>query len=245
MNLLAIQVRHERRLRVFFSGAVLGGGNWNNIASYTVENLDGAGAYPGVAKVLPAPGNTAAADILLDADITPGGLYQLNALGIQGADFTSTPNPATQPFRWGDEPGTIDDEQPQEDVGAIVYGIDLVHNGDDFVEGPDGDLTTVSGLPNAQGAIERRLVDSDGLDWDPTYGARPDTFVGGPAPAASMLRGRLIRQALLDDRVRTAGASFQFTDASPEDAFFDVQLTLIGATEADKAAVAVPVGTKV
>jgi hypothetical protein len=85
-----------------------------------------------------------------------------------------------------------------------------------------GDLATVGGADNVEAALTRRFV-SDGLPWDDTYGAKPRRYIDGDSGAIAPLRGTLVRQARLDDRVKTARAAL-----SPEGDEFDVSVQLIG-----------------
>jgi hypothetical protein len=172
----------------------------------------GAAPVPVVGLVLIA-GQPQNLDLVLGADLQPGIVYTVAADG-SGSAVVMLGVPSAQP----------DVELADPDIDALLYGIDLVWTGTDYAEGADGDLATVSGVANVEAALGRRFT-SDGLPWDDTYGAKPRAYVDGAPAAASALKGALVRQAQLDDRVETATASLTIDGT---DATFEVDVELIG-----------------
>lgn len=228
----ALVVRHERRIRLLFSQA-LGAGAFGPGSAlgtlYVVTCTDGSGGNPNVAAAIAVPSATTNVDLALDCDLVAGGTYQVATLGVPGAD-ASTSAAAVGAFVFGALTApTQNVELHEDDIETLVYGVDLVWTGADFLETPAGDLATVQGVPNVQGAIQRRLLDEDGLPWDPTYGAKSANYVNGPAPNGLGLVGSLRRQAVSDDRVQSASVTWTEDPASPGDNYFPVTIVFRGA----------------
>jgi hypothetical protein len=190
---------------------------------------NGVGAAPGIAATMLVPNAPGGVELALDTDLVAGGIYAVTSANVPGADATLSPS-ATECFTFGDLVApTVNVEQPQDDLGALLYAIDLVWTGSDFLETSARDLATVSGLPNLQGAEQRRLVDVDGLPWDATYGAKAGDFVNAPVGTGQQLLGRLRRQAVADDRIAKATVTLLEDDDHPGDTYFPVTLTPRGA----------------
>jgi hypothetical protein len=231
-----LTVRHERRVRVLFTEPVARGAFFPG--HYSLSTPAGTAGPPVVGAIL-IPGTPIAVELALGADLEDGGSYVLAAAGVPGLNGTVTPVGSTLAFRWssGSPPQNV--EQPQDDLDALLYGIDLVWTGTDFGETPLGDLATVQGVPNAQGAVERRLASEEDLPWrEGPYGPHARAYVDGPQKNATTLRGAILRQARVDNRVKDASATFSFDTEGDGDAYFDVEVGLIGA---DSFTVNVPV----
>lgn len=226
-------VRNERRVRLVFSdalGAAAFGPGTSVAALYVVTSVDGSGASPPISAAIPIPNAPGNVDLALGDDLVAGGVYQVATINVPGADGSASPA-ATEPFTFGALAApTLNVEQPQDDIDALVYGVDLVHTGSDYLETGAGDLATVSGIPNFQGAMQRRLTDEDGIPWDQTYGAKSGSFVNGPAASGGTLVSSLRRQSVSDDRVRSASVSWMPDPASPGDNYFPVTITPRGAS---------------
>src|SRR4029077_12166453 len=142
----------------------------------------------------------------------------------------ATPQGASLAFRWDSGEAQPNVELPEDDLDALLYGIDLVWTGTDFAETPLGDLATIQGSDNAKGALTRRLTAEEDLPWRPgRYGAGARDYVDGPQADATTLRGSILRQARADDRVKRVTATFSFDEQGSGDAYFDVTIALIGA----------------
>ena len=230
-SIVGVVVRHERRVRLRFD-VELRPSAFLATNFYVVANRDGRGVSPAIAGALVVGADLHELELALGADLAPGALYEVRVAGAPAADGTTVD--ASALFRPG-EPST-DPERPTgvDDLDAILYGVDLVHDGVDYVETADGDLASVTGIPNVEAAVRRRLF-ADGLPWDPTYGAKARRFVDGPSGALPPLRGALVKEALKDDRVATADATLA------PDGVFDVDVTPIGA--AGPTTVRIPIAT--
>src|SRR5579859_7322911 len=196
--LTALYVKHERRVRLGFSENLAGGAFSTTL--YTCVNTDGGGVDPGVESVLLVANSPNFVELQLGNDLVEGARYLVTAVGVPGIDATVTPAGTQDAFLFGSAVVPFNVEAPTSDLDALLYGTDLVHDGTDFVETPDGDLATVGGLANASGAIYRRLTGNP-LPWDPDYSPNLRTYVDGAAAAAGQARGAIARNAQLDDRV--------------------------------------------
>lgn len=216
--LLSAVARHERRIRLVFDGP-LGPAALTSTAPYAVTAADGS-ALPisGLVGLLGMPNQV---DLALGADLAAGA-YEVTASGVPGADGSKTPPGTGATVRLAAPPAVAADaEITPDDVSELLYGIDLVWDGD-YVEDAAGDLATMTGADNVKSALMRRFA-SDGLPWDDNYGAKPRRYVDGSPLALPSQRGVLVRQARLDDRVKAARAALS-ADASE----FDVAVQLIG-----------------
>jgi hypothetical protein len=239
-------VRSPRRIRLLFSGALALGafGPGASVSGlYVITCTDGSGASPALAAAIALPAETGNVELALATDLAAGGVYQVVSVGVPGAD-TSVSALASATFTYGGLAApTIDVEQAQPDIAALVYGVDLVWTGADYLETSAGDLATVAGVPNVEGAIGRRLTDEDGLPWDGGYGARAGNYVNGPSANGGSLVGALRRQAVADDRVRSATVSWTDDPNSPGDNYFPVTVLFRGAAPGDGFTVNVPTPT--
>lgn len=219
--LVATVIRNERRVRLVFSGALAAGAFATT--PYTVAGQDGAGTDPSVKAALAVSGDPNAVELVLGADLALGGLYLLTLTAVPFtvlASFTGT-----QLFRTAGTTDATNAEPETDDLDELLYGVDLVHDGTDYVEDASGDLASIAGIPNVKGALERRLK-GDPLPWDGQYGAQSNEFVDAPIPSAPTLRGSLVAQARADDRVLTVTADLTANDDTT--ATFTIDLTLIG-----------------
>jgi hypothetical protein len=223
IELTGIDPRHEYRVRLVFSNT-LAVGAFTNLALYTVTNDDGKGPTPTVLAALVVPGNAQNVELALSAPLVEGALYTLSAVGVPAADASVSTSASIRTFRIG-----VSNEQPNQEpkasnVDLLLYGRDAVWAGD-YVESAESDLATVEGVPNARGAVRRRILGSP-LPWDRSYSPNAYESVDLPSTAVGGLKGRIQSQAIVDDRVRAAQVVFVADD--PEDVHFDVFVTLVG-----------------
>jgi hypothetical protein len=199
--LLSAAARHERRIRLVFDGA-LAAGAFTSLTSYSVGGDDGSIVpVSGAIGLLGMPNQL---DLALGADLEASVIYTVGASAVPGADGSATAAGTSALVRLAaPPPSPIDAEVTPDDIEAALYGIDLVWDGQDYAETAAGDLATVGGSDNVEAALTRRFV-SDGLPWDDTYGAKPRRYIDGDPGALAPLRGTLVRQARLDDRVKSA-----------------------------------------
>jgi hypothetical protein len=116
-----------------------------------------------------------------------------------------------------------------EDVRALLFGEDIVHDGTDLVETADGDLATVSGPENAMIAVIRRAL-ADGLPYNQNYGPHLRKFIDAPSPSVRAARGSVERQARLDDRVKSASVTV-LPDDNSGDITLQGTIVLIGGSK--------------
>lgn len=225
MPLTNLVYRSPTRIRLLFSAA-LGSGAFTP-AKYVVTNQDAKGVDPAVSAALVVGDTPEAVELVLHNDLVSDALYQVAALSIPYA--SGPPDPPEQDFAFRTPGAPSAAPSPTvavDDVLALIYGADIVWSGQDFVETSEGDLARLSGPENARLAGERRIT-SDGLKWDPTYGAKPRQYVDGTPGAVGDLRGAIERQLLLDDRYKRAKATFVPQDDTATVAI-EVQSVLVG-----------------
>lgn len=224
--LVSIVIQHERRIRLAFSEA-LAAGAYTTLGLYGCTSADGSEPNPGVEGLLMVANSPNVVELALGGDLQGGARYLVTAVGVPGVDSTVTPGGTRDVIRFGQQPDQPNVEVPADDLGALLYGSDLVHDGTDFLETPDGDLAEMSGEQNAISAVRRRLTGGP-LPWDPNYSPRLRDFVDAPNASAAAARGAIIRQAYLDDRVKKADVSVSIDDTTPDRVFYDAEVTLIG-----------------
>lgn len=219
---MQISIRNERRLRLHFHIA-LGAGAFTSTSYYSIASVDSGGVSPTVSAALIVPNSPEAVELVLADDLADGDLYEITvtSIPISGpSTFTETTR-----FRTGSQHVSVNKEPEVNDIDQLLYGRDLVHSGVDFVEDVSGDLAEVSGVENGQGALRRRCF-SNGLPYDPTYGAHPEEYVDGAEGEMPTLRGALIEQCFSDDRVRDVTVDFA-TDEEGQ-AVFSIVAELVG-----------------
>ena len=240
IELTGIVVRNERRLRLVFSSPLAAGAFGSPApAAYVVDNLDGRGVSPGVVAAIIVSGATDNVELALDADIVQGALYRVTTTGLPGLSGACTAA-STQAFRSGVDPRQVDVEPKVADADLLLFQRDLVHSGTDYLETAHGDLASVGGLVNAQGAHRRRLLGSP-LPWAPEYSPRARQYVDAPISGIGGLRGELQQQSLKDDRVQSVEVTLNLDDDTPEDSAFEVRPVFIGGRTTTNDSVDVPV----
>jgi hypothetical protein len=140
---------------------------------------------------------------------------------VPATDASTSTSASDEAFRFGVPTQRQNVEPKVSDFDLLLYGRDLVHTGLDYLEDVTGDLATVGGQANAQGAVRRRMLGAP-LAWAPEYSPRARDYVDAPLPAIGTLRTRLERQALRDDRVKSVSAKLVIDEEAPEDSYFEV-----------------------
>jgi hypothetical protein len=241
ISLNAVYVKHERRIRLVFSNA-LAPGAFSSVSYYSLVCTDGSGVSPTVNAAYSIVGDAQTVELSLGtADLVGGGQYTVSANGVPCVDATVTPTPSTLVFSVATDYTTIVNQEVNVlDMSLVLYGRDLLWNGQDLQQDSTGDLITIAGNPNVQQAIRRREM-SDGLEWDQTYGAKPRQYVDGASQEAMTLQTALIQQALQDPRVKSCTATIQ-QDSDETSITFLVKPVLIGEDTPVTLDVSVPVG---
>ncbi|HEY2517104.1 MAG TPA: hypothetical protein VGI39_39800 [Polyangiaceae bacterium] len=224
-------LRSERRVRLLFTGALAPAAFGSGVAIlglYALACTDGSGQDPVVSAAIVVPDAPNAVELALDLDLVAGGAYALTLANVPGADASLAS--ASDVFVFGAQAAPpVNTEASQDDIDALVYGVDLVWTGTDFGETATGDLATVAGVPNVTGAQVRRLTNEDGLPWAANYGAQAGRFIYGASPGGGGLLGILRRQSVADDRIASGAVEWTEDPASPGDEYFRVTQTLRGA----------------
>ena len=241
IELLAIYPKHETRIRLVFTNTLAAGAFGVSPTFFTITSQDAFGVSPSVKASIVVPGAATNLELALSSPLAPGGKYLLAAVGVPATDTTTSTTASQQIFAFGESKSIPNVELAVSDADVDLYGRDIVWTGEDFLETTDGDLERVSGVENAQQAVLRRLVGHP-LNWDQTYSPNARNFVDGPAPGIITLKGSILDQCMKDDRVRTASVTFSQDSALPDEAFFLVDVTLIGGQTPEPIPVAIPVG---
>lgn len=204
IDLASVIIKHERRAQLVFTAA-LAAGAFASTSYYSVTSLGGGGSSPTVVAVYLVAGSTSVVELALSVDLTPGVSYSFAAVAVPAADASTTPDPSTAVAVFGQptKAPTAQQKGGNSELERLLYGEDVVFANGDFVEGPGGDLATVSGAANLSGALYRRLF-SDGLPWDDKYGLKPREYVDGTPGGMLSIRARAEEQLRADDRVATA-----------------------------------------
>ncbi len=202
ISLNAVEVKHERRVRLIFSMALDTGAFGSPApAFYVITCADSNGYDPGVSAAMIVTGNPSVVELALSSDLVKGSLYTVSAVEVPAADASETPNPSTLSFRYGLNAPLRDVEPILQNRDALLYGVDLLWNGADYQETASGDLDRIGGTSNVTKALYRGM-ESQGLTWDQTYGARIRDFVDSPSTVSGTMKGRLMAQILKDPRVK-------------------------------------------
>lgn len=225
IELTAVVVRGERRLRLVYSAPVAAGAFATPAPAYfVVENVDGKAPDPVPVESILVAGAPANVELALQEALVPGALYRVTTIGVPAQDSSVSTGASVEAFRVGVAARPINAEPKVNDADLLLYGRDIVFDGNDYAENAEGDLEIVDGLPNARAAVERRLLGSP-LPYAPDYSPRARSFVDGPSPAIAGLAGALQREALRDDRVAAVSVKLVLADA---DSYFEVSPTFVG-----------------
>lgn len=236
MDLLTVIIRSDTRLRLEFSSAV-GSTAFTGSGTITITSQDGLGLSPTIKQRIPVSSSPNSIELVLSNPLVDGGFYVVQLINIPGADATFATG--IENIRPGVTFTRLNTEIDVPEIESALYNIDLVWTGEDYLESANGDLASISGMPNVHGALLRRLV-SDGLPWDSDYGAKPRKFVDGPSPATPLLRGEILRQMLSDNRVRAATVRLDLEVDNPNEANYFVDVALIGSSNKSDVSIQVP-----
>jgi hypothetical protein len=205
ISLGTLVVRHERRVQLVFT-APLAAAAFTTLSLYTVTNTDALAPDPPVVAAFIVPSNPNAVELALGLDLNQGAAYLLSAVGVPAIDTSVTPAGSSLALAMANSVAVPQAEVVADDTQALLFGVDIVHDGADYVEDVTGDLATITGPGNAAQAVRKRIM-SDGVAWNPDYGGKPRQYVDGAPGELPTLRGDLLRQIYKDDRVKSATAS--------------------------------------
>jgi hypothetical protein len=177
-TLLGVAVRHERRLRLRFD-TELAPAAFRRASFYRVTNRDGRGASPDVSGVLVVGADLHQVELALASDLVGGALYEVAALDVPASDAsTATGTIAVRPGEPTRAPSPV---AAEDDADVLLYGVDLFHDGSDYVEAEDGDLATIGGEANLDAALLRRCRRTDSFGTRATAPLRGATWTARPA----------------------------------------------------------------
>ena len=208
-----VYAKHEQRVRLLFTGDLAAGAFGTNPTLYTIKNQDGLGTDPAVSAAMIVSGSPAVVELALSTPLVNGALYRLYAERVPGRDGSVTDIGAFEPLRLGTVTTVQNVEPGASDLQRLLYGVDLLWNGKDYQENSVGDLDRVSGPANVSKALNRR-VQSEGLPYDPEYGAHVREYVDSPVGVAGTMTGSIQAQILRDPRVKSVTTTFETVDAT-------------------------------
>lgn len=236
ITLNAVEIKHERRIRLIFSRPLGGGAFGVAPIAYVITSDDALGISPGVSAAMIISENPASVELALDSPLVIGGRYTVGAVSVPGDDASTAT--ASLPIRFGLNAPRRDVEPLQRNRDTILFGVDLVWDGDDYQESANGDLARIGGTPNVIKALHRGM-ESLGLPWDQSYGAKARRFVDSPSPSSGTLKGSITAQVLKDPRVKSVKVTITTDD---EKTYLNVTPTLISGKELKQVSLAVSTG---
>lgn len=197
LSLMGVEPKHERRLRVTFNQPLAVG---SFVASkYTITN-DGTATSPTVSSAIVVASDSSTVELALSNELVRGVIYTLTVTGAVAQDASTFTG--SNPFQYGTKVVKNTLEPALRNRERIILQVDLVWNGIDYQEAPNGDLARVEGRENVTKNLWRS-VETAGLPWDPGWGVNAREWVDSPSPAGSTLRGAMARQVGRDPRVKT------------------------------------------
>lgn len=205
-------------------------------AFYTIANTDGLAPSPSVSAALIVAGSPNVVELALDQPLVKGAVYTVSAVGVPATDLSTTPAGSTAGMQWGLTAAKTNVEPIARDREKLLYLVDLFWDGSDFAETPTGDLGQISGTPNVTKALYRG-VESNGVPWDSTYGARAKEYVDSPSSAAGTLKGSVTAQLLRDPRVGSVKITHEISD---DKTYLYADPKLVSGDAVDRVTVEVP-----
>lgn len=236
ISLNAVEVKHERRVRLIFSTVLDTGAFGVSPSLYVISCTDSLGTSPGVAAAMLVTDSPYCVELALAADLVKGSLYTVSAIGVPANDATVTPDPSLLSFRFGMNSAARDVEPIQRNREDLIYGVDLLWNGSDYQETASGDLDRIGGTANVTKALYRGL-ESQGLTWDQDYGAHIRDFVDSPSTVAGTLKANVQAQVLSDPRVKSAKVKVSTDD---EETYLVITSSLVSGEVLKPVSIVVP-----
>jgi hypothetical protein len=233
--LTADQFRGTRRWRLTFSGPLAGGAFSPSL--YGVVSTDNTGPTITIEAVFAIASDPNSAELSVSCDFTAGAIYTAMCTAVPAADSTFFTGSITD--RVGQPVVAPPNVEPEtNDYQLVLYQRDIAWGSAGFAEDATGDLLLVSGRPNWQGALSRRMI-SDGVTWDATYGAKSQLYVDAPDAYQPALAGLFLAQARLDNRTKSASIDFGVNPNDPQG--FGFALSVTGRDGLDPVAIPAPI----
>ncbi len=236
ISLNAVEIKHERRIRLLFSRPLDAAAFGVAPSLYVITSADSSGASPTVQAAMIVTGSPAVVELALSLPIVEGAMYSVSAVGVPGDDASTTPGGSVLPFRYGRTATYRDVEPLRRNREDLLYGIDLLWTGADYQETATGDLDRVGGTANVVKALYRG-IESQGLTWDSAYGAKARDFVDSPSATSGTLKGAVTAQVLRDPRVQKVKVTVSTND---EKTYLHITPTLITGAVLEPVSMVVP-----
>jgi hypothetical protein len=218
--LTSIYAARARRIRLVFSEPVAAGAFGTSL--YTVASEGPIAASPSVRAAYAVAGQPASVELVLNIDLVVDASYTVAMVNIP-AVAGGTPFSGMSRITYTTPQAATNVEPIVSDYDVILFGRDLVWNGNDFEEDVNGDLAVVSGIPNAVGALRRRFLGSP-LPYAANYSPNAREYVD--SNDATPLGSKLREQALRDPRVLSVKVSP--TEDSDGNTVFEISPKFIG-----------------
>jgi hypothetical protein len=238
--LIGVTAKHERRLRLVFSQTLASGAFGVPAPSfYVITNLDSRGSTPAVAAAMLVTGDLSVVELALASDLVVGAAYSISAIGVPAADTSVTDSTNILTFQLGKLATLRNVEAPRLGKDDLLYGVDLLWNGEDYQETAAGDLDRIGGTANVSKALYRGL-EAQGLTWDNTYGANLRQYVDSPSPTSGTMKGAVTAQALRDPRVKKVKVDITTDDANT---YVTITPTLVSGADIKPVSLVTPNGS--
>lgn len=234
IDLISVDVRHEKRVRLLFSNNLAIGAFVPGL--YVIDCPSGQATAPLVVATLIVPGSPNVVELSFSIPMVQGVAYSVSAVGVPASDASVTGASSVQMFNYGAKVEKHYVEPALRDRERLLYGADIIFDGNDFVETPGGDLERIEGKANVTKAVWRG-VESPPLPHDPTWGVYAREYVDSPTAASMPLKGALIAQVMRDPRVRRATAS---VEVDKTDTYIHITPVLIGNDAVEDVTVSIP-----
>jgi len=235
--LQSVVIRHEQRIRLIFTNTLDAGAFGAPApAYYTVTCNTGGGVDPDVQAAFVVPNSPTVVELGLQNPLVKGALYTVKAEGVPATDASTTASGTQLQFRWAITAPKTNVEVTISDRKRLLYGVDIIWNGEDFQEAANGDLDQIDGPANVSKALNR-AVESNGVPWDPTYGAKSREHVDSPSVLGGTLKGSISSQILKDPRVQSVKMSHLIED---EKTFIFADPVLISGESVEQVSISVP-----
>jgi len=233
MQLLNLQIKHARRIKLIFDQS-LSIDAFLSIAYYSVTCTDNKASNPNVVQAFYVPNSLNVLELALNIDLAQNSQYIVSAVGVPNSTNTEfTPDPSELKFYFGQStsPSLVNQKEGLNKIHSRLYGIDISMQNGEFIENKDGDLQLTTGPEMVKEALWRRLL-SNGLMWNSQYGLKSREFVDATPDSMPLLSSNANSQVRLDDRVQDVSVELD-NQISSQKAFINITAKLKGAQSID------------